>query len=73
MASIERPVLANQVLAAVSAIFTWAAKEELVTVNPCRGVDRNPTKSRERASSPTATQGRWWLARQATLLTKTSS
>jgi integrase len=48
MASIEAPVVANQTLAAVSAVFSWAAKEELVTVNPCRGIDRNPTKSRER-------------------------
>ena len=28
--AIEAPVLANQVLAAASAIFSWAAKEELV-------------------------------------------
>jgi integrase len=48
MAYIEAPVLANQVLAAVSAVFTWAANEELITSNPCRGVARNPTKSRER-------------------------
>jgi integrase len=48
MASIEAPIVANQTLAAVSAVFTWAAKEELIAANPCRGVDRNPTKSRER-------------------------
>lgn len=48
MASIEAPIVANQTLAAVSAVFAWAAKEELVTVNPCRGIDRNATKSRER-------------------------
>jgi integrase len=48
MAKIEAPVLANQVLAAASAIFSWAVKEELVDLNPCRGIDRNPTKSRER-------------------------
>jgi integrase len=49
MASIvEAPVLANQVLAAVSAVFTWAVREEIVAGNPCKLVDRNATKSRER-------------------------
>ena len=48
MARIEAPVVANQTLAAASAVFTWAIKEELIASNPCRGVDRNPTKSRER-------------------------
>jgi integrase len=52
--SIEAPVLANQVLAATSAIFTWAAKQDLVTApNPCKGIDRNPTRSRERKLSDT--------------------
>jgi hypothetical protein len=48
MARIEAPVVANQTLAAASAVFTWAMKEELIASNPCRGGDRNPTKSRER-------------------------
>jgi integrase len=48
MARIAAPIVANQTLAAVSAIYAWAVKEEIVAVNPCRGVDRNPTKSRER-------------------------
>jgi integrase len=51
MASIDAPILANQVLASVSAVFTWAMKEELATANPCRLVDRNPTTSRERILS----------------------
>ena len=46
MAGIEALIVANQTLAAVSAVFAWAAKEELVTVNPCRGIDRDATKSR---------------------------
>ena len=45
MASIEAPIVANQTLAAASAIFTWAVKQEIVAVNPCRGVDRNPTST----------------------------
>jgi integrase len=48
MAGIEAPMVANQVLAAVSAIYTWAVKEELAPVNPCKLLDRNPVKSRER-------------------------
>jgi integrase len=51
MARTEAPILANQILAAVSAIFTWAVKEELAVVNPCKLVDRNPTKDRERVLS----------------------
>jgi integrase len=42
------PMTANQTLAAVSAIFTWAVNEEILSVNPCRGVARNPATSRER-------------------------
>ncbi len=47
----DRPVLGNQVLASVGAIFTWAAKEEILPPdrpNPCRGIERNPTRARER-------------------------
>jgi integrase len=51
MARIEAPILANQVLAAASAIFTWALREELVKVNPCIGVERNATNERERILS----------------------
>jgi len=46
-----KSILANQVLAALSAIFTWGAKQDLVTVNPCKGIDRNPTRSRSRIVS----------------------
>ena len=47
------PVLANQVLATASAIFSWCLKEEIgdLVTNPCVGVTRNPTKSRERILS----------------------
>lgn len=48
MARITAPIVANQVLAAASAIFTWGMKQDVVHGNPCRGVDRNPTQSRER-------------------------
>jgi len=48
MGRIKSPTIGNQTLAAASAIFSWAIKQELVTTNPCRGVERNETKSRER-------------------------
>jgi integrase len=50
-ASIEAPILANQVIAAASAIFNWAVKKAIITINPCVGVDRNKTKARERVLS----------------------
>lgn len=44
------PILANQVLAAASAIFSWAINEEIVELpaNPCRGIERNATARRSR-------------------------
>jgi integrase len=51
MVRIDAPVLANQTLAAASAIFSWAIRQEILTINPCHGVDRNPTSDRERVLS----------------------
>jgi integrase len=51
LGKISAPLLANQVLASASAIFTWAMKQELLANNPCRGVERNATVSRERVLS----------------------
>ena len=51
MLRIDAPIVANQTLAAASAIFSWAVKQEIVTINPCHGVDRNPTSDRERVLS----------------------
>jgi integrase len=51
MARIEAPIAANQTLAAISAVFTWGIREEIVGANPCKLVERNPTKSRERVLS----------------------
>jgi integrase len=49
----DRPSLANAVLSAVSAVFTFAVNEEVVAVNPCKGLAKNPTQSRERVLSET--------------------
>src|SRR5262249_58221791 len=51
MAAIAAPVLANQVFAAASAIFSWAMRHEIVAANPCSGVEKNDTVSRERVLS----------------------
>jgi integrase len=51
--SVDRPILANSVKAAVSAAFGYAVKQDVVTVNPCKGVDDNPTNERERVLSET--------------------
>ena len=51
MARIEAPIVANQTLAAVSAIFSWGIREEIIAANPCKLVDRNAVRSRERVLS----------------------
>jgi integrase len=61
MSRIAAPVLANQVRAAASAIFSWAVKQEIVTANPCIGVDGNETRSRERVLSDSELP-RFWPA-----------
>jgi integrase len=59
MSRIDAPITANQTLASASAIFSWAVKQEIVSANPCLGVDRNPTKSRERVLSDSEIQKFW--------------
>jgi integrase len=59
MASIEAPVVANQMLAAVSAIFTWGMREEIISANPCKLVPRNETRDRERVLSETEIPKLW--------------
>jgi integrase len=51
MAKIEAPIVAYQTKAAVSAVFSWGIKKEIVTSNPCKLVESNPTSSRERILS----------------------
>ena len=51
MVRIAAPIVANQTLAAASAIFSWAIRQEILSHNPCRGVDRNPTRDRQRVLS----------------------
>ena len=56
---IESPTVANQVRAAASAIFSWGIKVEVVSANPCSGVERNATKSRERILSDAEIPAFW--------------
>jgi integrase len=51
MAKIDGPMAANQVVKSASAIFSWAVKQELLTTNPCVGVEHNDTTSRNRVLS----------------------
>jgi integrase len=59
MARIKAPIAANQTLAAVSAVFTWGMKEEIVAANPCKLVARNPVRSRERVLAPSEIAPFW--------------
>jgi integrase len=57
--AIAAPVLANQVLAAASAIFSWAMRQEIISANPSSGVEKNATTSRERVLSDTEIAAFW--------------
>jgi integrase len=61
MVRIHSPSVANQTLAAVSAIFSWGMKQETVAANPCKLVERNESKSRERVLS-TSELPKFWQA-----------
>ena len=56
---IESPTVANQTLAAASAVFTFAIRMEVIPHNPCKGIERNPTQSRERVLSDSEIQLFW--------------
>ena len=72
MARIEAPVLANRTLAAASAIFAWAIREDLLKANPCAKVERNEVRSRERVLSD-GELPRFWAAFDAAGLVKSSA
>jgi integrase len=62
LTGIEAPIVGNQTLAAASAIFTWAIKEELIPtgfVHPCVGIERNKTNERERILSDSEIKNFW--------------
>ena len=57
----DRPILANQVLAAISAVYGWAIGEDEpdIEINPTTGIRRNPTKGRERALTERELRAVW--------------
>jgi integrase len=59
IAAIAAPVLANQVLAAASPIFSWAMRQEIISANPCSGVEKNGAASRERVLSDAEITAFW--------------
>jgi integrase len=59
IAAIGAPILANQVLVAASAIFSWATRQDIVAANPCAGVEKHDTKSRERVLSDAELAAFW--------------
>jgi integrase len=72
MGSITSPTVANQTLAAASAIFAWAIREEIVKTNPCQLVERNKTKSRERILSDSEIPKFWTAFEDAGLVASTA-
>src|SRR5262249_797015 len=60
---IKAPVVANQTLAAASAVFSWAIKEDIggAKENPCKLIGKNETRSRERVLSESEVP-RFWSA-----------
>jgi integrase len=72
MARIEAPIAANQTLAAVSAIFTWAVREDILLTNPCKLVARNPVRSRERVLSDSEIPKFWSAFDDAGLIASTA-
>jgi integrase len=69
---IESPSVANQVKLAASAIFTWAVKQEIVTANPCIGIDGNKMQSRDRVLSD-GELPRFWAALDSAGLVRSSA
>jgi integrase len=74
MGEIKAPVVANQTLAAASAIFSWGIKKKIggLRENPCYRVDRNEVKSRERTLSESELPRFWSAFDDAGLITSTA-
>jgi integrase len=68
MTRVCAPVVANQTLAAASAIFSWAIREGHAKLNTCHRVERNATKSRERVLSDSEIPKFWAAFDDAGLL-----
>lgn len=71
---IKAPIVANQTLAAASAIFAWAIRQEVdgIANNPCRLVERHETKTRERVLSDSELP-KFWAAFDSAGLIKSAA
>jgi integrase len=49
--NIDKPFMANKVLAAISSVFNFGVRQDVLQTNPCQLVERQPTASRERVLS----------------------
>ena len=65
-------ILANQTLAASSAVFSYAFKRDLIAINPCKGVDRHETKASTRYLSNDEIRQCWSLFDDLGLLPSTA-
>jgi len=68
----ETPSMKEHVRLAISAVFTWAIKEEMLKVNPCSGVEGHKAKSRERVLSDKEIRTLWSAADQFGLVVSTA-
>src|SRR5262249_51603047 len=66
------PILANQVLAAASAVFSWGVRMEVLPFNPIKGIERHEAKSRERVLSDREIK-QFWEAFDAAGLIKSAA
>jgi integrase len=53
------PILGNQALAACSAVFTWAVRNDICPLNPCSGIDRQETSERDRVVEDSELKPLW--------------
>ena len=72
MARIDAPIVANQTLAAASAIFAWAIREDIIKMNPCQKVERNETNERGRVVSDSEIPKFWEAFDSAGLVQSTA-
>jgi integrase len=61
IAAISSPSVQNQTVAALSAVFSWAMKEDIagIKANPASKISRNQLRSRERVLSDTEVMAFW--------------
>ena len=57
----DRPIVANQVLAAISSVYSWALGDDEpdIEINPAMGIRRNPTNERERVLTDSELRAVW--------------